>query len=219
MALDVADELYTDGSPRSELAASFKAYRAMDRRCLSGNLRKDILSSIPLLVTDVVVVYLAWILCKGVGFLLTGSTIAPGNGSLIAISIVYPVMLYTQGLYPGLIVEPAEELQRVFTAAAMATIGFVVASFVYRDYEAFHVPIRVLNFILLFACGFLGRMTVRDLLSKALWWKQKVSIVGDHVDRQKVERWLEKNGQLGVTSADELGSTSDNVILASLRTS
>lgn len=213
MSAEVAEGVFVEGPDRVS-SASLARSSGSERVSLSGNFVRDIVSSMPLLAADVMAVGIAWLACKSIVMLMFGNTIAPGWGALISISIVYPVMLQTQNLYPGLLVSPAQELQRIFTAALMASLGFVVASFVYRDFELFHVPIRVLNFLLLVGCGMMGRMMVREALRNVVWWKQEVLVVGERSDCQMVRQWLEKNGQLGLAAADRVSVISGNAILA-----
>lgn len=215
MSAEVAEGVFVDGTDRVSLAGTSRSSGG-DEVSLSGNFVRDVLSSIPLMAADVAAVGTAWLVCKTIVVLLFGNTIAPGLGALISISVVYPVMLCTHGLYPGLLVSPAEELQRIFSAALMASLGFVVASFVYRDFEIFHVPIRILNFLLLVGCGMVARMAVREVLRNVPWWKQEVLVVGDRSDCQIVRAWLEKNGQLGLAAVDRVSVISGNAILATL---
>lgn len=175
---------------------------------------KDVVTSAPLFVADVAAVFLAWSLSLFLVWMAGGNTVAPGIGSLVSIAIAYPLVIFAQGLYPGLLVAPAEELRRVFVAACLAFLGFVVASFIYRDYSFFHFWIRIVNLALLILAGLLTRWGIRGFLRNSGWWKQRVTIIGSESDRQKVATWLFKNGQYGVYEPTTR-RRSGNAILAS----
>lgn len=215
MASKMAEEIFIGGSERGVVCLG-EPSGVLRTQKVSVNFCRDIVSAVPLVATDVLAVVIAWVACRSVLMLITGNAIAPGYSALIGTGILYPMLLYTQGLYPGLLIRPAEEVERVYTSAVLASLGFLVASIIFRGYEIYHVPERLLNFVLLFACGVLGRITVRELLSNVQWWKQEVSIVGAKPDCNIVKRWLENNGQLGVTAQRKSRLSSGNVILASM---
>ncbi len=179
-----------------------------------GSFSQNLASSVPLLLADVGAVFVAWIIVKCICFFLFGITIAPGFKSIVAVGLVYPMMLYGSGLYPGLVIAPDEELRRVFVASAFSFSAFIIASYLYHDFSLSHLPIRVLNFSLLFLIGGLTRIVVRGCLRSSSWWKQPVVVFGRPEDRKKVIAWLHQNGHFGLAAAGPVGSHS-NAILAS----
>ena len=185
----------------------------LTHKVMRSHWMSDLVSSFPLFCADVVAIFFAWVLSRCCGLFLLGDIVAPGFGSLLIILVLYPLMMQFQGLYPGILVSPADELQRIYLAAAFAFTGFLVSSFIYRDCSLFHVWIRLVNFLLLFGCGAISRMTARGLLSHSHWWKQEAAIVGDERDREQVVAWLKSNGQFGAKASNGV-STAGNAILA-----
>jgi len=188
---------------------------ASDRQATGTQLLgADLRSSAPFFITDALTVFIVWSICKLGAYLLLDSAVAPGFRALVFTATVYPLALHIQGLYPGLMIRPAEELKRVFTSAMLVSLVFLMASFVYRDYTLVHISIRVVNFALLCCLGVLGRYAVRGYLKKSNWWQQKVDVIGTELDRQTVITWLRENGQYGLAAAAPSEKLAGSAILA-----
>lgn len=197
MHLDTIDSIAPDSSGFDASAQDFG-------RCPSWreSAIRDVRTSLPLLIGDLLAVMASWILSKLVAVLCLGTTTAPGLNSLIAIIIAFPIAAYCLGLFPGVLLHPSEELKRIVLGVSLAFAGFLIAAFVDRDFFQSHLAVCCIHYFVLLTCAISARASARSLLSKSKWWKQPVLVLGDETARRRVEHWLERNGGLGLYAAD-----------------
>ena len=111
--------------------------------------------------------------------------------------LVFLGMFFSQGLYPALLLHPAEEMRRIFHSITAVFLVMVSATFLMKsgsDYSRY-----IFFFAWLFATPvvLLGRSMVRKLFSQVSWWPVSAVVLGSAAAVQQVARSL-KDTKLGL---------------------
>lgn len=110
---------------------------------------------------------------------------------------LFLVAFAAQGLYPGLLLHPAEETRRVFSC--VSTVFLLIACTTYLRHSAEWYSRSI--FLILWAAGapvvLLARHLSRHYLSRTPWWGVSAVVLGSGSSAERVIRMLEKR-TLGV---------------------
>ena len=110
---------------------------------------------------------------------------------------LFLIAFLAQGLYPGLLLHPAEETRRVFSC--ITTVFLLIACMAYLRHSAEWYSRSV--FLVTWAAGapvvLVARHLSRSLLCRSPWWGVSAVVLGSGSSAQRVIRMLEKK-TLGV---------------------
>jgi Undecaprenyl-phosphate galactose phosphotransferase WbaP len=102
-----------------------------------------------------------------------------------------------QGLYPGVLVHPAEEMRRIFFSVTTVFLIVASTSFLWRTSEAYSRAV----FLIAWAAGapfvVLFRDLTRRILSKTSWWGVSSVILGSGEPAERIVNAL-RDGKLGI---------------------
>lgn len=154
-------------------------------------------SSVPLFFADILAVIVAWSLLQIGGALIGALPTAINLQPLLATLVSYPVSLLCLGLYPALLMHPAEEMKRILTACLLTFSGFTIALALSDG-----LTWKQVSFVLCFAgslgvLGPLARAACRSSLKSARWWKRPLHVLGNEIEQRQLRRWLRKHGRYG----------------------
>jgi len=155
------------------------------------------LTSVIVLATDLVamsVVY--WIAVLG------RYSISPGYGlgfylNLFPVVGVFPIAFLVQGLYPGVMLHPAEELRRVFCAVTTVCLIIATCTFFWHNAEAYSRSVFLATWLMGGPVVVFARHIARKIFSKRSWWGVAAVVVGSGPIARRVAKSL-RNANLGV---------------------
>jgi Undecaprenyl-phosphate galactose phosphotransferase WbaP len=109
---------------------------------------------------------------------------------------VFPSVLFllgaffSQGLYPAMLLHPAEEMRRVFHSVTAVLLVLVAITFLLRDGVKYSRYIFLICWALVTPAVLLSRAVVRRLLSRKSWWPIPAIVLGSGPAAQQVARSL-----------------------------
>jgi Undecaprenyl-phosphate galactose phosphotransferase WbaP len=116
---------------------------------------------------------------------------------------VYPSILTflaafcAQGLYPALLLHPAEEMRRTSHAVAATIVVLVASTFFFRTELNYSRYVIGFSWLLVPPVVLLGRVITRKLFSQRTWWPTSAVVLGTGPAAQKIARGL-NNSQRGL---------------------
>jgi Undecaprenyl-phosphate galactose phosphotransferase WbaP len=113
--------------------------------------------------------------------------------------LVFPAFAF-QGLYPGLLIHPAEEMRRVFFSLTCVFLAWASAAFLWRNGESYSRSIFLIGWVVSAPTVLLARHLTRVWLSNRPWWGVPAVILGSGPIAQRVARKL-RDGRLGIRVA------------------
>ena len=102
-----------------------------------------------------------------------------------------------QGLYPGMLLHPAEEIRRVFHSVTAVLLVLASATFVLKSGAEYSRYAFLVTWVLGTPAILLGRALARNLFEKTSWWPVPAIVLGSGPAAQQVARSL-KDAQLGL---------------------
>jgi Undecaprenyl-phosphate galactose phosphotransferase WbaP len=111
--------------------------------------------------------------------------------------LFFLTVLFSQGLYPALLLHPAEEMRRVFHSVTAVLLVLISATFLMKSGAEYSRYVFVFTWALGTPAILLGRTLVRKLLSGASWWSVPATVLGSGPAAQRLVRSL-ANRQLGL---------------------
>jgi Undecaprenyl-phosphate galactose phosphotransferase WbaP len=115
------------------------------------------------------------------------------------------VAFWAQGLYPGVLRHPAEEMRRIYSSINIVFLGMASTTFLWRNAESYSRS----RFLLAWAAAppavLLSRYILRRSLAAKPWWGVPAVVLGSGPMAQKVVRSL-RDGMLGVRVTGVLAS-------------
>jgi Undecaprenyl-phosphate galactose phosphotransferase WbaP len=111
-------------------------------------------------------------------------------------SEVFPAVLiflgafFSQGLYPAMLLHPAEEMRRVFHSVSAVLLVLVSITFFLKEGLAYSRYIFLVSWALVPPGVLLGRAFTRRLLSGMSWWPVSAIVLGTGPAAQQVARSL-----------------------------
>jgi Undecaprenyl-phosphate galactose phosphotransferase WbaP len=109
---------------------------------------------------------------------------------------VFPSVLFllaaffSQGLYPAMLLHPAEEMRRVFHSVTAVVLVLVSITVLLRDGMEYSRYIFLICWALVTPAVLLSRAVVRRLLSRRSWWPIPAVVLGSGAAAQQVARSL-----------------------------
>ncbi len=149
------------------------------RNALSGNARA-LLTSLSLIVTDLVTIVIAYAISHLVAGLIFGPTvqaIVPTLGFAI-MCVSYGAIALIQGLYPGTALSPVFEFRQVVVSVLLASLLATFFVFSFHTESLHSVTIFLLTGALLAVWLPLVRAFARHGWAKFGWWGERVIIIG-----------------------------------------
>jgi len=113
--------------------------------------------------------------------------------------LAFPAFIF-QGLYPGLLLHPAEEMRRVFFSLCCVFLIWASAAFLWRNGESYSRSVFLIGWVVSAPAVLLARHLTRVWLSKRPWWGVPAVILGSGPIAQRVARKL-RDGRLGIRVA------------------
>ena len=137
------------------------------------------------------------------GLTLLWRNFTTANASLAAAREILPclaimlIAFWAQGLYPGVLRHPAEEMRRVYTSISVVFLGMASAAFLWRTAEMYSRSMLILAWLFAPPAVLLSRYLLRRVLANKPWWGVAAVVLGSGPTAQKVLRSLQ-DGMLGV---------------------
>jgi Undecaprenyl-phosphate galactose phosphotransferase WbaP len=105
--------------------------------------------------------------------------------------VIFLVGFSSQGLYPAMLIHPAEEMRRVFHSVTAVILVLVSVTFLMKDGADYSRYIILLSWLLLTPAVLLCRTLTRKLLSRMVWWPVPAIVLGSGPDAEQVVRSLQ----------------------------
>ena len=116
---------------------------------------------------------------------------------LLPCLVILVVAFSAQGLYPGVLLHPAEEMRRIFLSISIVFLGMASTTFLWRNAESYSRSVFLLAWAVAPPVVLLARYLLRRTLAEKSWWGVTAVVLGTGPLAQKIVRSLE-NGMLGV---------------------
>jgi len=116
---------------------------------------------------------------------------------LVPLMVMVMSAFFLQGLYPGVLLHPAEEMRRIATSITVVFLLLSCTTFLWRTGEEYSRSV----FLVTWAAGapvvLLARYFLRRHFKSFEWWGVTAVILGSGVEAQRVGRTL-RDGRWGV---------------------
>jgi Undecaprenyl-phosphate galactose phosphotransferase WbaP len=116
---------------------------------------------------------------------------------LFPTAALFIVAFYIKGLYPGLLLHPAEEMRRIVYCIASVFVIIGAATFLWRNAEAYSRSVFLVTWAVGAPIVLLTRYFVRKICANEPWWGVPAVVLGSGVTARRVLRTLQ-DGSLGV---------------------
>ncbi len=114
-------------------------------------------------------------------------------------TLAFPALLF-QGLYPGLLIHPAEEMRRVFFSLTVVFFIWAATAFLWRTGGLYSRSVFLLAWVVSAPAILLSRHLTRVWFGRRSWWGVPAVILGCGPAAQRVARKLQ-DGRLGIKVA------------------
>jgi lipopolysaccharide/colanic/teichoic acid biosynthesis glycosyltransferase len=165
-------------------------------------LTQDLATAAPLLLADLMSVLVVWtvhaLVCAQFA-LDTGST---ARALALSSLILFPLVNFFMGLYPGVCLIPAEELKRTLLSVMIIAANFAVIEY----WAGLPNAASAVSFsfgVSLFLIALVSRLIVRRICGKYSWWLQPTIVIGNWVDQATCRRWMDACPELGLRWTDD----------------
>jgi len=101
------------------------------------------------------------------------------------------VAFWVQGLYPAVLLHPAEEMRRIFFSISMVFLVMASTTFLWRNAESYSRSVFLITWALGSPIVLLSRYLVRRLFSRQPWWGVSALVLGSGPAAQRVARTLQ----------------------------
>ena len=160
---------------------------------------QDVLTSIPLLIADLIAIATAWLVSSSIENILLQPANFLGSPALPMSLILFPTAYFLLGTYPGVNVSAAHELENVVKATTIASLGMISFLLINNASNTFDVILEsCLFFTLILLLVPLCRSVSRKIGSKFHWWRQPTLIVGNDAEVMRIADWLDDAPELGL---------------------
>jgi Undecaprenyl-phosphate galactose phosphotransferase WbaP len=150
-----------------------------------------------LICSDILAFALSLFLAGMLRDLLVSNPARPISGSLLPALMVTLATFTVAGLYPGVCINPVEELRRCSLSLALSFAAIWAATFVLHDLSTSRL-VYGLAFLLSASLIPLLRALVRRLFCRRAWWGSQVAILGIGQSGNMLLNTLIKNPQIGL---------------------
>ena len=110
---------------------------------------------------------------------------------------LFVLAFFIQGLYPGLLLHPAEEIRRIFYCVSIVFLLVVCTTFLWHNASSFSRSIFLITWTLGSPAVLLARYVGRYYLARSEWWGIPAVVLGSGPVAQKIIRAL-TNRRLGL---------------------
>jgi Undecaprenyl-phosphate galactose phosphotransferase WbaP len=104
--------------------------------------------------------------------------------------LIFLAAFFSQGLYPAMLLHPAEEMRRVFHSVTAVLMVLASIAFFLKEGLAYSRYIFLVSWALVPPAVLLGRAFTRRLLSGMSWWPVSAIVLGSGPAAQQVARSL-----------------------------
>lgn len=104
--------------------------------------------------------------------------------------LVLLAAFFLQGLYPAMLLHPAEEMRRVFHSVTAVLLVLISITFLLKDGVDYSRYIFLVSWVLVTPSVLLCRALTRKLLSHRSWWSIPAIVLGSGTAAQEVARGL-----------------------------
>ena len=179
----------------------------------------DVLTSMPLLLADLIAITTAWTMASLLGRWILGMN-AVDLSSLGAALVCFPLAFLMLGTYPGVTTSATRELESLVVAIGAVALGFFALA-LSGSVIGNEIVQQIFFVVALLILVPLGRSFSRSIGSTFRWWRQPTLILGSDAEVMRIADWLEDLPELGLRPVfrRDLGRFEDRhptrVILAS----
>jgi Undecaprenyl-phosphate galactose phosphotransferase WbaP len=153
------------------------------------------IASLCLLLSDFVGVSILFWLAVWIGYTFYPDLDVRRYLEIFPASLIFLAVFYAQGLYPGMLLHPAEEMRRVFHSVTVVFLALLFTVFLRKSGAEYSRRI----FLVIWALGtpavLSGRAIVRKFLGQKSWWQVPVIVLGSNAAVQEVARSLKESGR------------------------
>src|ERR1700692_4451479 len=103
---------------------------------------------------------------------------------------LFIIVFAIHGLYPGVLVHPAEEIRRVFHAISIVFLLVLCTTFLGHNAESYSRSIVMLTWLLGVPAVLLARMFARRTLSRYPWWGVPAVVFGSGPTAMRIRKAL-----------------------------
>lgn len=119
--------------------------------------------------------------------------------------IMILVAFWLQGLYPGVLLHPAEEMRRIVFSISIVLLAMASTTFLWRNAEGYSRSVFLTTWAAAPPAVLLTRFLLRRSLARKPWWGVPALVLGSGPTAQRVVSSL-RNGMLGVKVTAVLSS-------------
>jgi Undecaprenyl-phosphate galactose phosphotransferase WbaP len=105
-----------------------------------------------------------------------------------------------QGLYPGVMIHPAEELRRIVVTLTTVFLLAASSAFLWRDLDLYSRSVFLVVWVVAGPLVLLSRHTARNIFKRKRWWGVSAIIMGSGAAAERVSRTLQ-DGRWGIRVA------------------
>jgi Undecaprenyl-phosphate galactose phosphotransferase WbaP len=124
--------------------------------------------------------------------------------------ILFSVVFWLQGLYPGLLIHPAEEIRRIFTGFNIVALTLAANAFLWKTGPQFSRFNLLAVWILGIPLVLCGRYAIRIIAGQSRWWGLSAVVIGQGPAAAKLIRRLRARHSglriAGVLTNDDLSA-------------
>jgi Undecaprenyl-phosphate galactose phosphotransferase WbaP len=153
-------------------------------------------SYLAMLAIDVVALSIVYWLAVIGRYFVTPGSVRFYVGLFPGIS-VFVLAFFSQGLYPGLLLHPAEEIRRIFYCVSVVFLLVMGTTFLWHNAAAYSRSIILITWTLGAPAVLVARYLGRYYLARSEWWGVPAVVLGSGPVAQKVIRVL-KDRRLGL---------------------
>lgn len=151
-----------------------------------------------LILSDVLVVSLALALCIWVRSWFEGTVDAQNYLRLWPTLGLFPLAYGLMGLYPGIGLNPAEEIRRTSAATTLVYLLLGSTTFLFKEAEFYSRAVFLVAWSLSLLAVPLARALIRHLFAARSWWGYPVLILGAGKTGEAVLGVLQQNPGIGL---------------------
>src|ERR1700722_15924608 len=153
-------------------------------------------SYIAMLAIDVAALSIVYWLAVIGRYIITPGSMRFYAGLFPGISL-FVLAFFIQGLYPGLLLHPAEEIRRIFYCVSIVFLLVVCTTFLWHNAASYSRSIFLITWTLGSPAVLIARYVARHYRARSQWWGVPAVVLGSGPVAQKVVRAL-TNRSLGV---------------------
>jgi len=116
---------------------------------------------------------------------------------LLPCLLIVLIAFWAQGLYPGVLRHPAEEMRRVYTVISIVFLGMASTGFLWKTVEFYTRSMLVLAWLAAPPLVLMSRYVLRRSLAGKPWWGVSAVVLGDGPTAARVVSSL-RDGMQGV---------------------